>query len=135
MATQDLWGDLSLEENIRTPVTILREQAALLGQKTNNLLEGQVNIAQTGTLSERFSALFFIVAPLLNNYRYHLLSVQYPPTAMYPLDLQDHSNTGSLKKIVCVDEASFIQALGEVLIQPQVKKILSSLISQSKAEN
>lgn len=136
MATQDLWGDLSFAENIRTPVTILREQAALLGQKTNNMLEGEVSVERSSAKPrDQFLALFFIVAPLLNKYRYHLLSVQYPLTKMYPLIVFDNSSDDSSEKITCADEASFAQALGQIFIQPEVKKILSSLISQSRAEN
>jgi hypothetical protein len=136
MATQDLWGDLSLEENIRTPVTILREQAALLGQKTNNILEGEVSVERAAPKPhEQFLASFFIVAPLLNKYRYQLLSVQYPLVKMYPLVIFDYNSEDSPEKIACEDEASFVQALGRIFIQPEVKKVLSSLISQSRAEN
>ena len=32
---KNLWGDLPLEENIRTPYVILKEQASLLTETTN----------------------------------------------------------------------------------------------------
>lgn len=53
----DLWPADIGEPNIRTPVSILREQASLLGEKTNNIVEGQVAEITTDlvwTLGEAF---------------------------------------------------------------------------------
>ena len=41
-ASTDLWGEIEATQ-IRTPLVILREQAALLGAKTQNLVEASVN--------------------------------------------------------------------------------------------
>lgn len=130
MATQDLWGELSLEENIRTPVTILREQAALLGQKTQNVLQGDVRIGRHGVSD--FEAEFFITAPALDDYAYQLFSVIYPLT-MYPLRISE--TIINMPPIQYPTEESFINALGIILSHAKVRKIISSLVAQSKANN
>ena len=65
-----------------TPVSILREQAALLGDKTKQLVTGEVQMSTTGNL---FVHSFYVAAPTLN-YRYELFRVQHP-AAFYPLVL------------------------------------------------
>lgn len=131
MATQDLWGDLPLEENIRTPVTVLREQAALLGEKTRQVLQGDVRVHHSIGLKD-FEAEFFITAPALDDYSYRLFSIQYPVT-MYPLRISE-SITG-MPPIEYPSEESFVNALRIILSHPEVKKIISSLVAQSKANN
>lgn len=131
MATQDLWGELSLEENIRTPLTVLREQAALLGEKTQHVLQGDVRISHYGVPD--FEAEFLITAPALDNYSYRLFSIRYPLT-MYPLKIIE-TITGMLPPIEYPTEESFISALRLILSHAKVKKIISSLIAQSKANN
>jgi len=131
MATQDLWGELSLEENIRTPVTILREQAALLGEKTRQVLQGDVRVHHNVGLNG-FEAEFFITAPALDNYAYQLFSIQYP-LAMYPLKIIA-TITGRPPR-ECPTEEKFVNELGIILSHAKVKKIISSLVAQSKANN
>ncbi len=82
----DLWPkDIGTTE-VTPPVTLLKEQATLLGEKTKNLVVGKVvrldnwSYAQPG----HFAYDFYFVAPALGNYRYKLLTVSYPPE-FYPL--------------------------------------------------
>lgn len=131
MATQDLWGELSLGENIRTPITILREQAALLGEKTQHVLQGDIRISHYGVRD--FEAEFFIIVPALDNYAYRLFSIRYPVT-MYPLTIIDTA-MDLQSRIECPAEEDFVNALRLFLSQAKVKKIISSLIAQSKANN
>jgi hypothetical protein len=39
---KNLWGELPKPETIRTPYTILKEQASILSEITNGLLIGEV---------------------------------------------------------------------------------------------
>ena len=48
---KDLWGELNLENVALTPLSSLKEQATLLGDKTNNLIRGEV-ISRTFSPSE-----------------------------------------------------------------------------------
>lgn len=165
MATQDLWGELPLAEEVRSPLTILKEQAALLGQKTNNLLQGHVNFHRS-TIDPQFTADFDIEAPLLDSYFYHVLTIRYPVT-LYPVIVEPDSNTQSsprrlanlgfgeratiepdsnaqdpLRQVLtgsdrfeCDNEESFIQTLGSILARPQVKKVIGLLVAQSRETN
>ena len=74
--TDDLWPANIADSNLITPITILKEQAALLGEKTRQLVKGEVVTQATGNL---FVHYFYIDAPTLS-YRlawHQLLSVGY----------------------------------------------------------
>ena len=61
----DLWPeDIGPIPDLKSPVTILREQASLLGKKTNNLVEAEL-VQLEAVISEdrEFSYAFLIVAP------------------------------------------------------------------------
>ena len=120
MATQtDLWGEIQTEE-IRTPVAILREQAALLGPKTQNVVEAKVQTDPTpgGEFRHRFN----LVVPALDNYTYQLFSVHHP-MGLYPLT----ANTGRGLQ----DEETFKTWLRETLSSPETKRIIANLIAQA----
>jgi hypothetical protein len=86
LKTIDLWPDDIATKRVRAPITILREQAAVLGQKTRNLVQGDVvNNPRTST-SEYFTYDFYIEAPTLDSYSYKLLSV-YHHISLYPLEI------------------------------------------------
>ncbi len=48
MAIQSLWPDDIGQSDLVTPVSIMREQAVLLGQKTGNLVTAEVRTAAQG---------------------------------------------------------------------------------------
>lgn len=135
MAVQDLWGEIPLTETIRMPVTILREQAVLLEKKTENVLQGNIHISSHG---DRFRASFDIVAPSLDDYSYRVLTIDYP-VSMYPLEIYDEikgeEGDGPLNPTRCRDEESFTKALGRVLSHPQMRKVVTSLVAQSRENN
>lgn len=126
MARKNLWGELPTEEVIRTPLQILREQAAILGEKTENLLEGRVQQEATAKL---FRNTLYIVAPSLG-YSYAVLDVTYG-VDLYPVSVRDAQIGVST---TCEDEESFEQALADIFSSAQTKKALVGLLSQVKAE-
>jgi hypothetical protein len=77
----DLWPEQLEDDTMRSPVSVLQEQAALLGSKTKNLVQAEVEIGNTA--NDNFLYHFFIVAPTLNNYHYRLFSVEHGIT-LYP---------------------------------------------------
>ena len=89
----DLWPENIAESNMVTPVAILREQAALLGDKTKQLVTGEVQTTTTGNM---FVHSFSVAAPTLN-YRYELFRVQHP-AAFYPLVLAQGQATTRLSR-------------------------------------
>ncbi|PYS23501.1 MAG: hypothetical protein DMF72_08860 [Acidobacteria bacterium] len=126
MNTENLWGDLPKSGDLRTPVSILREQATILGDQTNNVLVGDVITTQRGgnIVSE-----FEIVAPALDNYRVTVLTISHDMT-LYPLLVIRHLGGSNVQ---CPDETSFIAVLKETLSGKRVHQIVNSLLSQSKA--
>src|SRR4051794_24641700 len=88
---QDLWPDeLIFDSKIKAPVTILKEQASLLGKKTKNIVEGLVGVGTPpefwpsgGESSAQFSYSFYLTAPAIN-YTYRLFAIAHP-IEMYPL--------------------------------------------------
>lgn len=128
MATnqRDLWPvDISTLPDLRTPVSILREQASLLGEKTDNLVEAEVR--SQGDKSSQFVHSFFLVAPALDNYRYRLFDVThkvdlYPVTISF-LNTSYQANT----------EDKFVDALKKTLADERTKKVIQALIAQSRS--
>src|ERR1017187_291277 len=102
--TNDLWPENIADPNLVTPVTILKEQAALLGEKTKQLVKGEVVTQTTGTLLVHY---FYIVAPTLS-YRFELFNVQHHVN-FYPLVLKYLNNSHTLKS-----ESEFKEKLKEI---------------------
>ncbi|MCX7015722.1 MAG: hypothetical protein NTW86_24745, partial [Candidatus Sumerlaeota bacterium] len=80
---EDLWPDKIGTELPKPPVQIVKEQAALLGERTRNVVCAEVLPVETETPYE-FSYGFFIVGPALGNYRYRLFSILHD-IDLYPV--------------------------------------------------
>ncbi len=131
MAVQDLWGELPVTETVRTPVTILREQAALLEKKTENILQGNIHIAAS---RDEFSVSFDIIAPSLDDYSYRVLTIDYPPI-MYPLRVREKVTREAPVIWQCGDEERFTEVLGRILSHSQIRRVVTSLVAQSRENN
>jgi hypothetical protein len=121
----DLWPDISASKP-RTPLSIMKQQAALLGKHTNNLLEGEVETKPWGVdLVHRF----IIVAPTLS-YRYELFKVTHG-VAVYPVVV---SHPGSLSPDESIqDEETFVNWLKNALNSDFAKHILGGLLAQAES--
>ena len=137
--TKSLWGDLPLAEAIRTPLIILREQATLLTQMTNAVLEGAVtnqlvrtssNVFDPFGPSKDFLATLAIEAPALDGYVFQVLKVGYD-LALYPVEVIDLVNS---QQYDCVDEGAFMEAMSTVLSSAAVRRAVGMLLAQSKSE-
>ena len=126
MNDEILWGQIPKTGNLRTPITILREQAGLLGEATNNILQGDVSVSRAG---EDFLLTLVIIAPSLDNYRYAILTVHHKMT-LYPLLVERLITGGSVQ---CNNEDSFKTTLKDILSSPRVHLVIDSLLSQSQA--
>jgi hypothetical protein len=130
-AIPDLWPEIE-QTRVVPPVAILREQAALLGKKTNHLLEGQVKsrIAFEGGFLHTFS----IVAPALDGYEYKLFEVKHGPD-QYPVEADAPESTGPLTaSLVSLNsEQELLDYIRKILNSDKTKKILGSLLAQVKA--
>ena len=123
-SNDDLWPDLTGEPEVKSPLLILREQAAKLGAKTSNIIEAEVtaNPSNNGGLYVRF----MLKAPALNGYEYVLLSINQP-VDLYPVNLTDDFFGDTAK-----NEQEFKQFLENLFKSERTVKIIRSLIAQSK---
>jgi hypothetical protein len=119
----DLWPANLTESNLVTPVAILREQAALLGDKTKQLVTGEVQTQTTGNL---FVHSFCVAAPTLN-YRYELFRVQHP-AAFYPLVLAQGRTTTQVES-----EDEFKNKLKEVFSSQLTLNVVHSILAQVRS--
>jgi hypothetical protein len=125
---KSLWGDLSQPEIVRTPFTILKEQAGILSEATSGLLIGDVYRAQIEEPKSVVNVLVLrVIAPSLDNYHYSILEVNHDIT-LYPLEVRGLVGNGTYSK-QCGSEEAFEQALGEILSSPAVRKVISALLS------
>ena len=123
MATKaDFWGEIAAPE-IRTPVSILREQASLLGTKTQNLVEASVETDVHG--DGEFVHTFRLVVPALDNYAYKLFQVSHS-VSLYPVRVFPEKHTLDT-------EQDFIAWLRQTLSSNATKKLIGNLIAQVRS--
>jgi hypothetical protein len=84
--SDNFWPNIEIEK-IETPVSVLKEQAKELEKVYKGILKGEVVL---NTQENRFHHVFYIIAPLLDNYRYPLLEVVHK-IDMYPLLVYDNN--------------------------------------------
>lgn len=135
----DLWGDLPKGKALRTPVTILKEQADALGRKTDNVLLARVRPVPLGVLARMdFShgfapdtvLAFEIVAPALGRYTIRVLDMLYDLKAgNYPLILRDKLASQDYE---CESPEQFEDALQSILTSEKVRNVIQALLSQSQ---
>lgn len=105
-----------------TPLTVLKEQAALLGERTKNLVEGVVQTRPEDKAEFRHS--LYLSVPTLANYRYFLLSVAEEPRG-YPVRIFDGTSDTSFE---AHDLDEFRERLKEILSSDRVRKLVGNLL-------
>jgi hypothetical protein len=139
----DLWpGDFDKIEAANAPVTILRQQAALLSQKMKNLIEGQVGIGTASSPPYQFSYSFYITCPSLN-YHYepfflgHNVDL-YPATLHLDSDIAaELSGPNYLVSLGVIgadiqtnSEDELKDILRKIFASQKVKKVIQALLGQ-----
>ncbi|HEY9668988.1 MAG TPA: hypothetical protein V6C91_19415 [Coleofasciculaceae cyanobacterium] len=149
---KNLWGELPKPETIRTPYTILKEQASILSEITNGLLIGEVI---NNSKDKFFVNILRIKAPSLNNYTYSVVEVQHT-IKLYPVFVKNFNsdpitNATDLIDSLRIDlrhpglledqgykkyssEKEFENALGQILSSQEVKQVISALLAQIHAD-
>ena len=145
--TDDLWpDDIGLRTKLKAPVTILKEQGALLSKKTRNLVEGQIiNISDRGIGQDNFGYVFHLVAPALGNYHYRLLTISHS-VDFYPLDIDTDEDVlmelsvdmgasvkmrGGLRILVAGSQDEFMGILRAIFATKKVRRVIEAIIAQS----
>jgi hypothetical protein len=130
MPSKNLWGDLTSIEPVRTPTTVLKEQAYALTKIMKGTLYGKIEV---NNHQNRFEIELYITAPTLNNYRFDVVHVNHG-IEIYPAKVVaswDRYTAG--KEVQCQNEKELIDALGQILGSKQVTHVITSLLSQTKA--
>jgi hypothetical protein len=125
MAEGNLWGDLSNFRKIRTPKTILAEQAAILNEATMGVVRAQVS--SSGDNSGNITHTLSLIAPVLGNYQFTVLYVAHD-VSVYPCRILSPPNAGWVS---CEDEEHFARQLVSVLGNEKTRRVIESLLSQS----
>lgn len=123
--SENLWGELPVDAEARTPAQILQEQASHLERMTRGVLEGRI---RTRRYSGVLQTEFVLVAPALDGYTYTLLVATHD-VQPYPVSVHDFVNDVVAR---CEDEERFTETLRGILSSEAVRKVVASLLSQSR---
>lgn len=119
-----LWPTDFGEVPVLTPVAILRQQGGALGQQTQNIVIGRVETSGDGQL---FYQNFSLYCPPLG-YQVLLLQVRHG-IDLYPAEI---IVTGEGSPLAAASSDELKSKLKEVFAHERTKKIIASLIAQSK---
>jgi hypothetical protein len=120
----DLWPEeLAVMPAQKSPGAILREQAAMLGPRVNNLLTGRVE-TRSDPSGAKFQHTFIIVVPALDFYRFELFFVVHGVREFYPLDAFAHGSGVQL-----ASEAELVEWLRAVFASSETKRIIGTLLA------
>lgn len=141
----DLWPSGIENQRVSSPVTILKEQAYLLGEKTKNLVQAEI-FDEEERQGMSFSFRFFLVAPVVGNYHYKLLSIQHD-ISLYPVEItvedsilseirrsfpvRSYDDRGEYEYIFAETEEKFIEVLRGIFNSTKARQVLTALLSQS----
>ena len=131
----NLWpDDIAVSNDLKTPVTILRQQATLLGEKTQNLVVAEVSttVEELSAGGNRFMHRFNVVAPALGNYRFCIFRVEHT-IDFYPIKISVYSPKKGQPDITVKSEGEFAQALKEIFSSEEARRVIHALIAQSQA--
>lgn len=132
MNNLDLWGNISIDYTTKVPVMFLKEQAALLNDKTEKFLEGKVNAVEVSS-DDIVGYELNIVAPALNNFKRTILSIFHPAINFYPVNISHQDYAGEWTTSSSASEMDFIAKLREILSSPITHDAIKSLVAQSRA--
>lgn len=124
--TKSLWPDTIGVVKETPPVSILREQAALLGEKTRNLVTAEVDsAARYGS----FYDTFYLVAPALDNYMFELFKTSRNIESFYPITFS--SDKLDIKQQEIASEDELLKVLANIFSHPKTINIIESMLIQS----
>ena len=115
-------------------MTILKEQASLLGSKTKNVVKAKVQ--KFSWAPSPFAYEFTLHAPVLDNYSYRLFAVGYD-VDLYPvrflLDgaVADELGLEKRDSLSANDEEIFIRTLSRIFATQKTRNVIHAILSQS----
>jgi hypothetical protein len=146
---ENLWpSDLGFGSGPKAPITILKEQAALLGNMTMNIVEAEIIVSSPDRYASHegdFEHRFYLVAPALNGYLYLLFEITHS-IEMYPVffKISDNELYEQVRmafrpndriimgEIRAKDEAEFLEILKNIFNADKTRKIINAIFAQSR---
>ncbi len=125
---RDLWPQ-SIKVARVSPATILKEQASFLGQKTKNIVIAEVWTRPVDQL-DTISAVFVLIAPALDNYKFVLFTMRCKIENLYPVYI--HSDTLGIDQTVIENEAELFSALEQIFAHEKTMRVINSMLCQSQ---
>ncbi len=119
----DFWPSNIADSRMTTPVIILKEQAALLGDKTRNLVQGEVLTQAVGNM---FVHHFYVSAPTLN-YKYELFEISHG-ISFYPLNVRCAGQSNPVP-----DEEQFKERLKAIFSSEHTLNVVHSILAQVRS--
>jgi len=136
----DLWPTDIINSRMRAPITILKEQAILLQQKTNGILHAKVrrilSESQLQKESGNFLYEFLLIAPGLQDYQYSLFTISHE-IELYPIVIETDKmiarelGNDNNDPIIIKSEPDYIERLRKIFCTKKTKKIVNAMIAQS----
>jgi hypothetical protein len=135
---EDLWPEGLTQTKIKPTIAILRQQASLLGPKTDNLVVADTEIMRSRFRPEpnSFRYAFIIRAPTLEDYRHRLFSISHD-IRLYPvifhLDREFRAELGVEPEatIEVSSETELKEILARVLQAEKTIRIIQAILAQS----
>lgn len=139
---QDLWGFKNVKDLEKStkdmPDTILKEQIALLGEKTNFTVYGKPVFIKVKSqeIEYKTATIFNVVVQALDNYEKTILIMYSNPETEYPVAITLESSYEEdcemfTPKYTCNDKNSFETAMKEILSSEQVMRVIQMLYSKA----
>jgi hypothetical protein len=154
----DLWpDDFDIQASeVWSPLSILQEQASLLGGKTKNIVRAKVtqvpqdfkaaaedNVRRSVLESmgrddstTPFRYAFFLHSPALGGYQYRLFEVSYG-IRFYPIrfkldeEISQELGVDPDKGITADDESAFVEILSGILRSKKTRQVIQAILSQA----
>jgi hypothetical protein len=130
----DLWpSEIGAETSTVTPLAILRTAASQLGERTQQLIVGDVK--QQVVYNSKFRLDFFIEAPTLDHYTVKLFTVEhsidsfYPATGIFATGRIARSDTDA----ELASEKELQEWLKGVFSTPKTTKLINTLLQQLRS--
>jgi len=125
--SENLWPTGFGEIALRTPPPILREQAVALGQRTANIVVGRaVALGASGPGKFRYALMLY---SSLLAYEMPLVTLEHG-IELYPVEIHSEGDEGA--PMIANNPDQLLSHLKAVFSQEKTKRIIASLIAQSK---
>jgi len=133
----DLWPTDLGTVTTKSPVTILKEQASLLGAKTKNIVKAKVQKTPSYIVPAMpFNYEFMLHAPALDNYSYRLFVVAYD-VDLYPVRfwvndaIAEEMGIKRGDDLFATGEEQLIEILARILGSQKTRQVIQAILSQS----